>query len=106
MQNTQMSQTVIIVLAIAVAGLFLARYLSSSESRVAQEYVDSLSNNTVAPNNVTLQAVIKDLLAKINTLERDKIVHNDKIASLQHGLSMDREQTKYLTSNIHNLTSV
>lgn len=107
MQNTQLNQTniVLIVLAIGAFGLVIARYLSNSESRVAQEYVDSLSKDTLSPDNLTLKSVIKDLLSKINSLERDKIINNDKISSMQHNMGIEREQTKFLTSNILKSTS-
>ena len=40
-------QTLIIVLAMGAAALFLSRYLSSSESSAAQEYVDALDQFTI-----------------------------------------------------------
>jgi len=96
-ENTQM---LIMVLAIGALGLFLSRYLSSSENKAAQEYVDSLDDNSMPRDNLTMGAVVKDLLNKIKSLEKDKEVNNDKISALQRQASIELEQSKFLTSNV------
>ena len=74
------------------------------DKRVAQDYVDSLSSTeNSTPTDDTLKSIIKDLLSKIKVLERDKVINADKISSIQQNLSIDREQTKFLTSNLQKL---
>ncbi len=96
-ENTQM---LIMALAIGALGLFLSRYLSSSENKAAQEYVDSLEDNSIPRDNLTMGAVVKDLLNKIKSLEKDKEVNKDKISALQRQASIELEQSKFLTSNV------
>lgn len=98
------NQTLLIVLAIGVLGLFIARYYSSSgensEKSIAQEYVDSLTDSNIPRDNVNMKVVIKDLLTKIKSLERDKTIHEDKLSALHQRASIENEQAKYLTSNV------
>tara|TARA_B100000073_G_C23527739_1_gene490733 strand:- start:103 stop:420 length:318 start_codon:yes stop_codon:yes gene_type:complete len=93
-------QTLIIVLAMGAAALFLSRYLSSSESSAAQEYVDALDDNSIPRDNLTMNVVVKDLLSKIRALEKDREVNKDKIAALQRQAAIEIEQSKFLTSNV------
>jgi hypothetical protein len=96
------NQTFLIVLALGVAGIFLAQHLSTNEARAAQEYVDALDNGEKLPrDNLSMKDVVKDLLSKIKSLEREKIVQNDKLSSLHQSIAIDREQTKFLTSKIN-----
>lgn len=85
-------------LALGTIGLLIARYLSSSEQSTAQEYVDS--DGTIPSDRANMKTVVKDLLDKIKTLEREKTVHNDKIAALQQQAAIELEQSKFLTSNV------
>lgn len=101
MPQSDNNQTFLIALGIGVAGIVLAQCLSTNEARAAQEYVDALDDGKIPRDNLTMKAVVKDLLSKIKVLEREKIVHNDKIASLHQSIAIDREQTKYLTSKIN-----
>jgi len=96
----QQTQMLIMVLAIGALGLFLSRYLSSNENRAAQEYVDSLEDNSIPRDNLTMGVVVKDLLNKIKSLEKDKEVNKDKISALQRQASIELEQSKFLTSNV------
>ena len=93
-------QTLIIVLAMAAAALFLSRYLSSSENKAAQEYVDALDDGSLERDNLGMGVVVKDLLSKIRSLEKDKEVNKDKIAALQRQAAIEIEQSKFLTSNV------
>ncbi len=94
-------QTLIIVLAMAAGALFLSRHLSSSsENKAAQEYVDALNDGSVERDNLGMGDVVKDLLSKIRSLEKDKEVNKDKIASLQRQAAIEIEQSKFLTSNV------
>jgi len=96
----QQTQMLIMVLAIGALGLLLSRYLSSNENRAAQEYVDSLEDNSIPRDNLTMGVVVKDLLNKIKSLEKDKEVNKDKISALQRQASIELEQSKFLTSNV------
>ena len=93
-------QTLIIVLAMAAAALFLSRYLSSGENKAAQEYVDALDDGSLERDNLGMGVVVKDLLSKIRSLEKDKEVNKDKIAALQRQAAIEIEQSKFLTSNV------
>ena len=85
--------------------LFLSRWLSSSENNAAQEYVDALGDNSIERDNLNMGVVVKDLLSKIKKLEREKIVSNDKIESLQRQAAIELEQSKFLTSNVLKTTT-
>lgn len=94
------TQLLIMALAIGALGLFLSRYLASSENKAAQEYVDSLEDNSIPRDNITMGVVVKDLLNKIKSLEKDKEINKDKISALQRHASIELEQSKFLTSNV------
>jgi len=100
MPSSDTNQTFLIALGIGVAGIVLAQCLSTNEARAAQEYADALDGE-IPRDNLTMKAVIKDLLSKIKALDREKIIHNDKISSIHQSIAIDREQTKYLTSKIN-----
>lgn len=99
-EDKDLNQTIIIILAMGAFALFLSRWLNSPEASVAQEYVDALDDGSVERDNLGMGAVVKDLLSKIRSLERDKSVNNDKIAALQRQASIEIEQSKFLTSNV------
>jgi len=85
--------------------LFLSRWLSSSENSAAQEYVNALGDDSIERDNLNMGVVVKDLLSKIKKLEREKIVSNDKIDSLQRQAAIELEQSKFLTSNVLKTTT-
>lgn len=99
-EDKDLNQTIIIILAMGAFALFLSRWLSSPEASVAQEYVDALDDGSVERDNLGMGAVVKDLLSKIRSLERDKSVNNDKISALQRQAAIELEQSKFLTSNV------
>jgi len=99
-------QTLIIVLAMGAAALFLSRYLSSGEGSAAQEYVDALDDNSIPRDNLTMNVVVKDLLSKIRALEKDREVNKDKISALQRQAAIEIEQSKFLTSNVLKSTTI
>tara|TARA_B100000902_G_scaffold265589_1_gene251699 strand:- start:665 stop:991 length:327 start_codon:yes stop_codon:yes gene_type:complete len=103
--NKDLSQLIIIVLAMSALALFLSRWLSSSENSAAQEYVNALGDDSIERDNLNMGVVVKDLLSKIKKLEREKIVSNDKIDSLQRQAAIELEQSKFLTSNVLKTTS-
>ena len=96
-EEVTQNQTFLIALALGVAGIFLAHHLSTNEARAAQEYVDALDNNEKLPrDNISMKDVVKDLLSKIKSLEREKIVQNVVKVSIflkviDHVLSMKYE---------------
>ena len=93
--NKDLSQLIIIILAMSALALFLSRWLSSSENSAAQEYVDALGDNSIERDNLNMGVVVKDLLNKIKKLEREKTVSNDKIESLQRQAAIELEQSKF-----------
>tara|TARA_B100001769_G_scaffold135647_1_gene106130 strand:- start:713 stop:1039 length:327 start_codon:yes stop_codon:yes gene_type:complete len=103
--NKDLSQLIIIVLAMSALALFLSRWLSSSENSAAQEYVNALGDDSIERDNLNMGVVVKDLLSKIKKLEREKIVSNDKIDSLQRQAAIELEQSKFLTSNVLKTTT-
>tara|TARA_B100000900_G_scaffold416057_2_gene448804 strand:+ start:8489 stop:8818 length:330 start_codon:yes stop_codon:yes gene_type:complete len=104
--NKDLSQLIIIILAMSALALFLSRWLSSSENSAAQEYVDALGDNSIERDNLNMGVVVKDLLNKIKKLEREKTVSNDKIESLQRQAAIELEQSKFLTSNVLKKTTI
>jgi len=57
-------------------------------------------------NNEALKAKIKELFKDVERLQEEKNSLNDKIAAIHYSQGIEREQTKYLTSNLNAHTSM
>lgn len=99
-EDKDKTQLIVIALAMGAFALFLSRWASSQEASAAQEYVDALDDESMERDNLSMGAVVKDLLSKIKKLENEKSVANDKISALQRQAAIELEQSKFLTANV------
>jgi len=86
-------------------------YWFLSENTKTDTRIDYAVNTTSAVDidsmdKQSLKDKVNDLQRKIERIQEDKMMLSDKISALQFGAGIEREQTKYLTSNINSHTQM
>ena len=96
--------TLLIGVALALSALVVYLVLNQSEKKDNKN--NNVNVNVDNMNELALKKKIAELFKDVERLQEEKNSLSDKIAAIHYSQGIEREQTKYLTSNLNAHTNL